>query len=187
MATIKELREQAAKVVTEARSMLDGIDDKSTAEERKEAEIAVDRALDEAAEIEARAERQGKLEAAEKRAVEAAEAEERKARESKRPGADPAIAEQGGEMDYRTAFHSWLRSKAEDGEPITAEARAVLKSGRRQIEARAQTTTNAAGGYSIPEQMMSEVTRSMLAFGPMYDPGVTREIVTVGPNANFGS
>jgi HK97 family phage major capsid protein len=49
-------------------------------------------------------------------------------------------------------------------------------------ETRAQTTTDSAGGYSIPEQMMSEITRSMLAFGPMYDPGVTRELVTSGGN-----
>ena len=34
MATIKELREQAAKTLTEARSMLDGINDKSTKEQR---------------------------------------------------------------------------------------------------------------------------------------------------------
>ena len=71
MATIKELREQAAKTLTEARSMLDGINDKSTKEQRAEAEIAVDKALAETAEIEARAERMGKLEAAEKRAEEA--------------------------------------------------------------------------------------------------------------------
>ena len=34
MATIKELREQAAKTLTEARSMLDAISDKSTKEQR---------------------------------------------------------------------------------------------------------------------------------------------------------
>lgn len=182
MATIKEMREQAAKVVTEARALLDGISDKSTAEQRKEAEVAVDKALDEASQIEARAERQGKLEDAEKRATEFAEAEERKARESKRPGVDAKEARTEGEMDYRTAFHSWLASKSEDGEPLTAEARAVLRAGFSKIESRAQTTTNAAGGYSVPEQMMTEITRSMLAFGPMYDPGVTREIVTAGGN-----
>lgn len=182
MATIKELREQAAKTLTEARSMLDSIDEKSTKEQRAEAEIAVDKALAEVSDIEARAERQAKLEAAEKRAVEAAEAEERAAREAKRPGFEAGEARQGGDMDYRTAFHAWLRSKSEDGEPLTAEARAVLQAGFARVEARAQTTTNSAGGYSVPEQMMTEITRSMLAFGPMYDPGVTREIVTNGGN-----
>ena len=182
MATIKELREQAANVVTEARSMLDAISDKSTPEQRAEAEQAVDRALDEASAIEARAERLSKLEDAEKRAAQAADQEERSRREAKRPSMPEGEAASGGDMDYRTAFHSWLRSKSEDGEPLTAEARSVLRKGFGKIEARAQTTTNAAGGYSIPEQMMGEITRSMLAFGPMYDPGVTREIVTSGGN-----
>jgi len=50
-------------------------------------------------------------------------------------------------------------------------------------EQRAQTTTNAAGGYSIPEEMMQRVIVSMLAYGPMYDPGVTGEIMTSGGNS----
>lgn len=182
MATIKELREQAANAVTEARSMLDAIDDKSSPEQRTEAEQAVDKALDEAKDLEARAERMEKLDAAEKRARDLADAEERKAREEKRPSYEAASSEDG-EVDYRTAFHAWLRSKAEDGEPLTAEHRQVLRAGFGKVELRAQTTVNSAGGYSIPEQMMTEITRSMLAFGPMYDPGVTREIVTSGGNA----
>lgn len=183
MATIKEMREQAAKVVTEARSMLDSINEKSTPEQRKEAEIAVDKALVEAGEIEARAERIGKLEAAEKRAIEAAEAEERAAREAKRPGADAGQADTGNGMDYRTAFHEYLRCQGQRGE-MSPEARSVLDAGYNQMKAehRAQTTTNAAGGYSIPEQMMQRVIVSMKAFGPMYDPGVTTEIVTSGGN-----
>lgn len=181
MATIKELREQAARTLTEARSMLDGIDDKATKEQRAEAEQAVDKALNEVSDIEARAERLEKLEAAEKRATEIAEAEERAARESKRPVPGAKEAEIGA-IDYRTAFHSWLRSKTDDGEPLSAEARAVLREGFGKIETRAQTTTNSAGGYSIPEEMMNEITISMLAYGPMYDPGVTREIVTSGGN-----
>jgi len=87
MATVKELREQAANVVTEARSLLDAISDKSTPEQRKEAEQAVDRALDEAAGIEARADRETKLADAEKRTIESIDRTEREARESKRPGA----------------------------------------------------------------------------------------------------
>jgi HK97 family phage major capsid protein len=181
MATIKDLREQAAKTLTEARSMLDSIDDKATKEQRAEAEQAVDKALNEVSDIEARAERMAKLEAAEKRAAELVEAEERAAREAKRPIPGEKQAETGA-VDYRTAFHSWLRSKTEDGEPLTSEERAVLRQGFGKVEARAQTTTNSAGGYSIPEQMMNEITISMLAYGPMYDPGVTREIVTAGGN-----
>lgn len=182
MATIKELREQAAKTLTEARSMLDGIKEDATPEQRKEAEIAVDKALDAVTETEAKIERQQKLEDLEKRAAEAQDRAKEEERKAKRPGTDAGEAREG-DLGYREAFHQWLASKSEDGEPLSPEARRVLRKGYGKIEARAQTTANTAGGYSIPEQMLAEITRSMLAFGPMYDPGVTREIVTVGGNA----
>jgi HK97 family phage major capsid protein len=179
MATIKELREQAAKIVTEARSMLDGINDKSTPEQRKEAEQAVDRALDEAGQIEARAERLGKMEDAEKRATEAADIEARAARESKRPGADAGEVRQGSDMDYRTAFHAYLRAEGQMG-AMDAEARSVLSRGYANVEQRAQTTAVAAGGYTVPTELMNILTKSMLAWGPMYSEDVATVLTTTG-------
>jgi HK97 family phage major capsid protein len=179
MASIKELREQAAKAVTEARSMLDAISDKSTPEQRKEAEQSVDRALTEASDVEAKIERLSKLEAMEHRATEAAEAEKRKAREDKRPGVDPAQAITGGDMDYRTAFHEYLRAQGQKGE-MSAEARAILDRGYAKVEIRAQTTTAAAGGYTIPTELASILVRSMAAWGPMYSEDVATSLVTVG-------
>jgi HK97 family phage major capsid protein len=179
MATIKELREQAAKIVTEARSMLDGINDKSTPEQRKEAEQAVDRALDEAGQIEARAERLGKMEDAEKRATEAADIEARAARESKRPGADAGEVRQGSDMDYRTAFHAYLRAEGQMG-AMDAEARSVLSRGYANVEQRAQTTAVAAGGYTVPTELMNILTTSMLAWGPMYSEDVATVLTTTG-------
>lgn len=179
MATIKELREQAANAVTEARSMLDSIKDDSTPEQRKEAEQAVDRALDEASQIEARAERMAKLEEAEKRTSQAIEDALKQSRDAKRPGVEPGEARQGGEMGYREAFHEYLRAQGQRSE-MPAEARAVLARGYSQIEHRAQTTTDAAGGYTVPEELANILVKSMLAWGPMYDPGITTEIVTTG-------
>jgi HK97 family phage major capsid protein len=180
MATIKELREQAANVVTEARSMLDAISDKSTPEQRKEAEQAVDRALDEAAQIEARADRIAKLEAAEKSVNELRDRHEREAREARRPGADPVNVNAGGDMDYRTAFHEYLRAQGQKSD-MDPEARAVLERGYQKIELRAQTSsTDSAGGFTVPEELANILVKSMLAWGPMYDPGVTTELVTSG-------
>lgn len=179
MATLKELREQAAKTLTQARSLNDSISDTASAEERKAAEVAVDKALAEVAEIEGRAERQGKLEAAEKRAEEAREAEERQAIESKRPGADPAIAEQGGNVDYRSAFHEYLRAQGQKGE-MSQEARSVLDRGYTSVEMRAQTTANTAGGYSIPVELMNILVKSMSAWGPMYSEDVGTVLTTAG-------
>ena len=184
MATIKELREQAAKVVTEARSMLDGINDKSTAEQRKEAEQAVDRALDEASQIEGRAERLAKLEQAEKRAHEAADQESRAAREAKRPNVEPGEARMGGDMDYRTAFHAYIRAQGQKGD-MPAEARATLEAGFKNMSAehRAQTTTAAAGGYTIPTELANILVKSMAMWGPMYDEDVATSLVTTGGGA----
>ena len=184
MATIKELREQAAKTLTEARSMLDSINDKSTTEQRTEAEQSVDKALAEVADIEARAERQSKLESAEKRAVEAAEAEERAARDAKRPDLPSGTAEQGGDMDYRTAFHQYLRAQGQRGE-LSAEARSVLEAGYSSLpaEQRAQTTTNSAGGYTVPTELMNIMVKSMAMWGPMYDEDVATSLVTTGGGA----
>ena len=179
MATIKELREQAAKTLTEARSMLDAIGDKSTKEERAEAEIAVDKALAETSEIEERAERLGKLEAAEKRADEARDLEERQAREAKRPAVDAGEARQGDGMDYRTAFHAYLRAEGQMG-AMDAEARSVLSQGYTNVEQRAQTTVNAAGGYTVPTELMNILVKSMLAWGPMYSEDVATVITTSG-------
>lgn len=179
MATIKELREQAANVVTEARSLLDAISDKSTPEQRKEAEQAVDRALEEAGQLEGRAERMANLEAAEKRVSEAHNADEQSRRDAKRPAPAPGEARNGGDMTYRTAFHEYLRAQGVRGDMPT-EARAVLDRGFTSVEHRAQTTTAAAGGYTIPTELLNILTKSMLAFGPMYNPGITTELVTAG-------
>jgi len=179
MADIKTLREQAANTLAEARTMLDAISDKSTKEQRAEAEQAVDRALSEASDIEARVERLSKLEAAEKRATEAREAEDRAKRNAKRPGADAGEARPDGGMDYRTAFHEYLRAQGQKGEMPT-EARAVLESGFAKIEHRAQTTTAAAGGYTVPVELANILVKSMLAWGPMYNGDVATELVTAG-------
>ena len=182
MATIKELREQAANVVTEARALLDAISDKSTPEQRKEAEQAVDRALEEAGQIEGRADRMTNLEAAEKRARDAIDQDERTRRDARRPATEPGEVSNGGDMDYRTAFHEYLRAQGVKGDMPT-EARAVLDRGFTSVEHRAQTTTAAAGGYTIPTELLNVLIKSMLSFGPMYNPGITTEIVTAGGGA----
>mgnify|MGYP003649168191 CR=1 FL=1 len=179
MATIKELREQAAKTLTEARSMLDSINDKSTKEQRTEAEQSVDKALSEASDIEARADRMGKLEAAEKRAEEARDAEERSARESKRPFVEAGEARTGGDMDYRTAFHAYLRAEGQMG-AMDSEARAALALGHNNLEQRAQTTANTAGGYTVPTELMNILIKSMAAWGPMYSEDVATVLTTNG-------
>ena len=41
---------------------------------------------------------------------------------------------------------------------------------------------DAAGGFTVPTTLANFIIESMLAWGPMYDPGITTEIVTSSGN-----
>jgi len=175
MPTIKELREQMAKAATEARSLLD-----QAATEKDPARVADlekqhDKAMADFDALSARAERLQKQEEAERRANDASEADRR----AKRPGVDPVTVAPGGEATYRDAFRAYLRAQGQVG-AMEPNLRAILDQGF--MEVRAQTTGTTAGGYTVPTEMATFIVKSMAAWGPMYDPGVTSEIVTSGGN-----
>lgn len=172
---IKALREKQANIITQARSLNDEITE--TTEEARATEITeqVDRALADAAKIDGEIQRAEKLDAFERQMNEA---------DSRRPAGK---VEGRGVADedlptYREAFAEMLRSKVPDAAPMSEAAQHVLRQGRVDLpaEQRAQTTTNSAGGYSIPTELSNILVKSMLAWGPMYDPGVTQELVTTG-------
>lgn len=106
-------------------------------------------------------------------------------RDARRPGASGnANGDQsgaGGEVpSYREAFYEMIRAQGQVG-AMSPEHRAVLQQGYRQIENRAQTTgVNAGGGFTVPTELQTEIVRAMRLFGPMYDPAITRELVTTG-------
>jgi HK97 family phage major capsid protein len=62
------------------------------------------------------------------------------------------------------------------------EERALLKAA---TEERAQGTGTTAGGYTIPTDLANELVKSLAAWGPMLDPGVTRQIVTAAGNTIY--
>lgn len=178
MATIKELREQQARIATNARAKFDEIKDDTAEDRAAEIEREFDAMMADHDKIGQKIERMERLEAAE-RSLDAGD--------DRRPrGADTEARGQaaGEEIDYRTAFHAYLRAQGNVG-AMSADERAVLEAGYQDMgkEARAQTTTNAAGGYSIPETMLERVVVSMKAWGPMYEGGPFTEIVTAGGNA----
>lgn len=168
MATIKELREKQATIATNARSKFDEITDDTPAERAAEIEREFDAMMAEHDEIGTKVERLQRLEAAE-RSLD--ELDPRAAR-----GSDVRASgvEDAKPMEYGDAFHAFLRSGVQLG-ALAPEARAV-------IEKRAQTTTNSAGGYSIPETMLEEIIVAMKAWGPMYSGAPFRDIVTTGGN-----
>lgn len=176
---LTEMQEKRGRLVTQAREALEEI--KSNTDEARSAELEErhDKIMGEFDAIEKLIEREQKIADIEARA---AEAEER-AREAKRPNSDSEArgSDSGEEISYRSAFHQYMRAQGQLG-AMSPEARSVLERGKQDVELRAQTTSATAGGYTIPEEMMPELVRSMLAFGPMYDENIARVITTNGGN-----
>lgn len=180
MADIKDLRDKMANIATEARSKLDEIKDDTPAERAAEIEAEFDAMMTDHAAMGARADREEKLE----RAKREAEAYAQGVESNRRPNQDADSRGNDEAPTYREAFHSWVKSQVNEGEPMTAEERSVLKSGWSTSEQRAQTTTpDSAGGYTVPEEMQNILIKSLAAWGPMYDDSLTTVVSTTGGNS----
>lgn len=177
-----ELQEQRGRLVTQAREALDAI--KANTDESRAAELESrhDAIMADFDKLEAQIAREERMSQIEARAQEA----EQRAREAKRPnGEGEARGVVGGEtVEYRQAFHALLRAGGDKSE-LTGEERAALQRGYTNVpadELRAQTTTNSAGGYTVPTELMNILVKSMAAFGPMYG-DVATVITTTGGGA----
>ncbi|MGR9056071.1 phage major capsid protein [Rhizobium leguminosarum] len=167
MPTILEMREKQQKLVADARALLADIKD-DTAEARvSELETQHDAAMAEFDKLEARIKRE-----------EEAEARERKLNEAdvRRPNADTrAVAgevEKTADEKYADAFRSFLRGGVSS---LSVEQRAIIKT----VEERGQSVgTQTQGGYLVPGIFQAELIKSLKAWGPMLDPGVTRMLQT---------
>lgn len=180
MADLKLMHEERAKLITQSRSLIDESDTVKDEARAAELETQADKALADVAALDAKIARAEKVEALE-RSVQEADERQRAARRPNQAAGEVPAAGADGEITYRSAFRSYIRNQGQIGS-MSAEERAVLSKGYSTVETRTQTTADAAGGYSIPEEMMPELVRSMKAFGPMYDENVVREMVTTGGN-----
>ncbi|MBN8958575.1 MAG: phage major capsid protein [Rhizobiales bacterium] len=178
--SVKELQEKREKLVADARAALDEI--KSNTDEARAAELDTrhDKIMAEFDKLEKLIEREQRVAAAEK------QAEETRAKKRPAPGDAEASGtdEPGEKVDYRTAFHRYIQV-AGDMSALNEEERAALKGGVAPREIRAQTTTGgsgAAGGYTIPTELSSQIIKTMKAWGPMYDEDICTVINTTGGN-----
>lgn len=171
MSQIKELRAQAARIATNARAKLEEIKDDTPAERAAEIEREFDAMMKNHDATIARADRFQALEDAEKRA---------NAGDPRRPKNDSQEGrDDDGAPEYRTVFAKAICGQFDE---LSSEERAVLK--RNAAEFRAQTAgTTTAGGYTVPTELMNVIDKAMKAWGPMYDPGITSEIITTSGNA----
>jgi HK97 family phage major capsid protein len=174
--TIKELREKQAKIVADARERLDQID-KADEARAKELETQHDAAMAEYDRLEAQIAREEKVASIEQRA------DELRARQRPtNPDGEARGEDDGSKIEYRKVFAKIVSGV--DPSDLEPEERAVLRQGVTKFEQRAQSVgTTTAGGYTVPTELANEIIRSMLAWGPMYDPGVTTEMVTSSGNS----
>lgn len=171
--SLKDLQEKREQLLSEARERLDQIDKNTDESRAKELEEQHDKAMAALDKLDKRISDEEKLEAAEQRA------EELRAKRRPKPEDGEATGrDEGDAPEYREAFYAML---AAGGDPsdLTPEQRAVLKSGiDKKSEFRAQSTSNSAGGYTVPVTLAQFIVKSMAAWGPMYDPGICTEINT---------
>jgi HK97 family phage major capsid protein len=160
MDKIMELRDQMAKLATDARAEYDKITEKTSEAEAKEIEGRFDAMMADHDKLGAQVEREERL---------------AKALASRRPVEDG----EGHEVreinpDYKEVFEKQLRFGAGT---LSAAERKVL------AEHRAQSVgTDSAGGYTVPEGFSNMLEKTMQDWGPMYDGSVVTEMKTASGN-----
>ena len=172
MSTIKELREQQARIATNARAKFDEITDEMSEDRAGEIEREFDAMMSEHDQIGQKIERLSKLEDAEARA---------NAGDPRRPSGEDAearAADNRQKPEYKEVFGKAIRFGVGT---LDVEERDVLREGRADLspEERAQSVgTDAAGGYTVPTDFSGEIDRAMALWGPMWDANIVREIST---------
>ena len=172
MSTIKELREQQARIATNARAKFDEITDETPEDRAGEIEREFDAMMSEHDQIGEKIERLSKLEDAEARA---------NAGDPRRPSGEDAearAADNRQKPEYKEVFGKAIRFGAST---LSTEERDVLREGRADLspEERAQSIgTDSAGGYTVPTDFSGEIDRAMAIWGPMWDASIVREVST---------
>lgn len=171
MANAIELRESMARIAANARAKLEEVQDNTTDERSAEIEREFDAMMADHDQLDQRAARIEKVDAADARANEVDV--------SKRPqfeNRSSLAVDNGVSIDYRTAFAQMI-SVGGVGY-MTQEARSVL-----ETEHRIQTAgTGNQGGFTVPVELAGYIEKAMLATGPMYDSNIFTTINTTAGN-----
>ncbi|MGE4339581.1 MAG: phage major capsid protein, partial [Pigmentiphaga sp.] len=175
--------EERGQLVAEARDLLNQAEKETDTTKAAELEQRHDQVMQKVDELDKKIAREERTAQAER------DEEERRSRHRPR-GRDTEHRGQEGEGDertaeqrqdeYRDAFFALMREGG-DVSALEPEQRHLLRQG--YVESRAQTAgSDAAGGYTVPTTLANRIVESMLDWGPMYNPGVTDEMVTSSGN-----
>lgn len=183
---LQQYYEERGQLVAEARSILDSIENETDQTRITEAEQRHDAVMKKVDELDKKIQREER-----QVALESAEEERRRQNRPNRGSGSAAGVDnpEGGEdrteeqaqEEYREAFYAMLREGG-DMSVLSAEQRQLLRRG--YVENRVQTAgTDAAGGFTVPTTLANFIVSTMKDWGPMYDPGITTELVTSSGNA----
>lgn len=175
MSRITELREQQARIHTNARSKIEEITDTTPEDRAADINAEFDRMMTDFDRLQTQIDRLEKLENVQRMLS---------APDPRRPGgrAEADADDDGAAPTYREAFAEYIREGGHEGN-MRPEARAVLRQGFAPIEKRAQTgNVNAAGGFTVPTELQAILVKSMVAWGPMYDEDICTTISTASGN-----
>ena len=176
--------EKRGQLVAEARDLLDKAGKETDTTKAAELEQRHDQVMSDLDALDVNIAREERTAAAEKREEERRSRNRPTGRDGEERAIDGDEAEQRTDeqqqTEYRDAFYAVLREGG-DVSAVTAEQRALLRRG--YFENRTQTTgTPAAGGYTVPTTLANRIIEVMKDWGPMYDPGITEEMVTSSGN-----
>lgn len=176
--------EQRGQIVAEARSILASIETETDAAKIAELEQRHDAEMTKLDTLDAKIKREERTFAAEQAEEERRSRQRPNGSDGRASGVDGGDAEERSDDDrqaeYRDAFMAVLRAGGDVSE-VTPEQRSLLRAGF--VENRTQTAgTAAAGGYTVPRTLAAAIVEVMKDWGPMYDPGITDEMVTSSGN-----
>jgi HK97 family phage major capsid protein len=174
-APLRQLQDQRGELVTQARDALDAITANTDESRSQELEQRHDTIMAEVDAIDARIVREERM-----AHIEASQEERLRNRRPLNEGGESNGTRDEDGVTYRSAFYRMLAVGGDVGE-LSGEERAALRAGATEM--RTQTGgTASAGGYTVPTELFNRIVESMAMTGPMYDPGVTTEIVTSSGN-----
>lgn len=175
MTRITDLREQQARIHTNARAKLDEITDATPEARAAEIHGEFDAMMADFDKKQTEIDRVERLERT-KKLLEAPDPR-RPRGDSEGRGQDDGVA-----PTYREAFAEYLQA-AGNVSDMRPDARDVLKQGFQNIEKRAQLAgTTTAGGFTVPPELQAILIKSMVAWGPMYDEDICTTITTASGN-----
>ncbi|PZQ56263.1 MAG: phage major capsid protein [Novosphingobium pentaromativorans] len=184
MTILTQYYEERGQLVTEARDLLGQAEKETDTTKAAELEQRHDQVMGKVDALDLKIKREERTAAAEN-AEEERRSRNRPGRSSvEHPGQEGGEGEERSaeqlQTEYRDAFYAVL-AEGGDVSAVSPEQRTLLRRG--YVENRTQTAGSAAaGGYTVPTTLANRIIEVMRDWGPMYDPGITDEMVTSSGN-----